>query len=168
MKTKNIQQLFPIFAAILLIPLILLGCSSSKKPQKLHPEDVGNMINARAFTFIAERVNPMRGTSRNLTSVYDVKINKDTVDCYLPYFGRAYQAPIDPSKGGIMFQSLNFSYNVTLKNKDEWEIYIDPKDNSQVQQLIFHVFGNANATLNVQSTHRDPISFYGHIGKNND
>ena len=27
---------------------------------------------------------------------------------------------------------------------------------------------NGNATLNVQSTHRDPISFYGHIQKDND
>lgn len=165
MKTKYNPKLLSNFAAIFLLTVIFSSCSSSKKMEKLHPVDISTMINARAFTFVADQVNPMRGSSRTLTSLYDVKINKDTLDSYLPYFGRAFQAPIDPSKGGIMFQSLNFSYNVTVKNKDEWEIYIEPKDNSEVQQLIFNLFGNGNATLNVQSTHRDPISFYGHIKK---
>lgn len=168
MKTKNILKFYFILAAVFFLPMLFLGCSSSKKAEKLHPRDISDMINSGRFTFMAERVNPMRGTSRNLTSVYDVKINKDTVDCYLPYFGRAYQAPMDPSQGGLMFKSLDFSYNITLSNKDEWQVYIDPRDNSQVQQMIFHVFGNGNATLNVQSTHRDPISFYGHIQRNND
>lgn len=167
MKTK-IQHLISILASIILIPLLLLGCSSSKKVEKLHPEDISNMISARNFTFIAERVNPFRGMSRNLTSLYDVKIKKDTLDSFLPYFGRAYQAPIDPSKGGIMFKSLDFSYSVTVKSKDEWLIYIEPKDNSDVQQFIFQIFGNGKATLNIQNTHRDPISFFGHIQKNND
>lgn len=167
MKTK-IQHLISILASVILIPILLLGCSSSKKVEKLHPEDISNMINARNFTFIAERVNPFRGMSRNLTSLYDVKINRDTLDSFLPYFGRAYRAPIDPSKGGIMFKSLNFSYSVTDKSKDEWQIYIEPKDNSDVQMLIFQIFGNGKATLNIQNTHRDPISFYGHLQKNYD
>lgn len=168
MKTKNIQKFSLGLMAVLFISVLFLSCTSSKKAEKLHPQDVNNMINSRRFTFIAERVNPMRGASRNLTSVYEVKINKDTIDCYLPYFGRAYQAPMDPSEGGLMFKSLDFSYNITQGSKDEWQIYIDPKDNSQVQQMIFQMFGNGNATLNVQSTHRDPITFYGYIKKNND
>jgi hypothetical protein len=95
-------------------------------------------------------------------------VKKDTLDCYLPYFGRAYQAPIDPSKGGIDFKSFNYTYNVTLKNNDEWQVYIDPKDYTDVQQLYFQIFGNGTATLNIISTNRDAISFYGHIKKVND
>ena len=168
MKAKNIQQLLIIFGLALCTLFIFSGCSSSKKTEKLHPQDVSNMINAKNFTFIAERVNPLRGPSRNLTSPYDVKVNKDTINCYLPYFGRAQQAPIDPSKAALIFQSMDFSYNVTEKAKDEWQVYIDPKDNSEVQQLLFEVFGNGRATLNVQNTNRDPISFYGYVTKNKD
>ncbi len=83
-------------------------------------------------------------------------------------FRRAYQAPIDPAKGGLDFKSYKFAYNVTLKNNDEWQVYIDPKDISDVQQLYFQIFGNGTATLNVISTNRDPISFYGHVKKIND
>jgi hypothetical protein len=168
MKTKNIRGIFIILVLALFSSSFFSGCSSSKKMEKLSPQDVSEMINAKRFIFVAERVNPMRGRSRNLTSPYDVAINEGTVNCYLPYFGRAYQAPIDPSKGGLIFKSLDFSYNATEKSQDEWQININPKDNSEVQQLLFQVFGNGRATLNVTNTNRDPISFYGYIKKNND
>ena len=168
MKIKKILYECRFLAAFIMISFIFFSCSSTKKTEKMNPEIVGSMINAKNFTFVAERVNPFRGTSRNLTSSYDVKITRDTVNSFLPYFGRAYQAPIDPSKGGITFTSLNFSYSVADKSKDEWDIYIEPRDISDVETMIFRIFGNGTATLNVQNTHRDPISFYGHVEKNKD
>lgn len=152
--------------AVALLSAFVISCTASKRVEKIKPGDIDNLINSKNFTFIAERVNPFRGASRNLTSLYDVEIKRDTLICFLPFFGRAYQAPMDPSKGGIDFKSTNFSYNITEKSKDEWDIYIEPKDNSDVQTMIFSIFGNGNATLNIQNTHRDPISFYGRIEKN--
>ncbi len=171
MKTTKYQPFLKFFFLGIFISItstVFLSCSSSKKAEKLNVEDIRSMINAQRFTFVAERVNPLRGSSRILTSNYDVKVKKDTIICYLPYFGRAYQAPIDPSKGGIDFKSFNYTYNVTLKNNDEWQVYIDPKDYTDVQQLYFQIFGNGTATLNIISTNRDAISFYGHIEKIND
>jgi hypothetical protein len=110
----------------------------------------------------------LRGSSRYLTSRYDVIIKKDSVNCYLPFFGRAFQAPIDPTKGGIHFVSTDFTYNVNRENEDEWQIIMKPKDVSDVQQLLFDIFDNGNATLNVVNTHRDPISFSGHIERTKD
>ncbi len=165
MKTFKYPHLFIYFLVTFLITTLFFGCSSSKTATKPNVEEISNMINAQRFTFVAERVNPLRGSSRVLTSDYDVVVKKDTVNCYLPYFGRAYQAIIDPAKGGLDFTSHQFSYNVTLRNKDEWQVYISPKDNPDVQQLYFQVFGNGTATLNVVNTNRDPISFYGHVEK---
>ncbi|MGN6264938.1 MAG: DUF4251 domain-containing protein [Ginsengibacter sp.] len=160
-KYKNIWM-----PAVAILSAFVISCTASKRVEKIKPGDIDNLINSKNFTFIAERVNPFRGASRNLTSLYDVEIKRDTLICFLPFFGRAYQAPMDPSKGGIDFKSTNFSYNITEKSKDEWDIYIEPKDNSDVQTMIFSIFGNGNATLNIQNTHRDPISFYGRIEKN--
>ena len=163
MKTKY-RHLFKLFVFGFL-SAFFFGCSSTNIPTKPNVQEIGNMINTERFTFVAERVNPLRGSSRILTSNYDVEVKKDTLTCYLPYFGRAYQAPIDPSKGGLDFKSHDFTYNVTLNNKDEWQVYISPKDYRDVQQLFFQIFGNGTATLNVVNTNRDPISFYGHIEK---
>ena len=106
-RHKNIWS-----AVVIIISALLISCTASKKLDKIKPTDVSNLINSKNFTFIAERVNPFRGTSRNLTSLYDVEIKRDTLVCFLPFFGRAYQAPLDPSNGGINFKSTSFSYNI--------------------------------------------------------
>lgn len=164
---KNIKYRGSIhsFLLVILTGVLFLGCSSSKVLTKPSLEEMSNMIRSQNFTFIAERVNPLRGSSRILTSYYDVLVKKDTLICYLPYFGRAYQAPVDPSKDALDFKSYKFTYNVTLNNNDEWQVYIHPNDYSDVQQMYFQIFGNGTATLNVVSTNRDAISFYGHVKK---
>ena len=163
MKRKNIGKIVSLSFFILSISMVLYSCSSSKSAGKLNSTEVKNIVDSSRFVFVAERVNPSRGASRYLTSRYDVVVKKDTVNCYLPYFGRAYQAPMDPSKGGIQFISTNFSYNLTAKNNNQWEVTIKPNDYEDVQQLYFNIFENGTASLNVVSAHRDPISFTGHI-----
>lgn len=163
-KAKYILGFKGAFFCILLSALFF-SCSNSKKIEKLNNEEITGMLNSQRFTFVAERVNPLRGSSRNLTSSYDVVVKKDTLNCILPYFGRAYQASADPSKNPLEFTSYQFSYTVKQKNKSDWQVYITPDDYKEVQQFIFEIFGNGTATLNVQNTHRDPISYFGHIEK---
>jgi hypothetical protein len=163
MKTKIVLRFIKFSFLILVIPLLLIRCSSSHKAAKLSSDEIKNVIDSSQFTFVAERVNPLRGSTRYLTSRYNVVIKKDTIDCDLPYFGRAFQAPVDPSKGGIRFVSSDFSRSMNSKKENEWEVLIKPNDNADVQQLSLDIFNNGTATLNVTNTHRDPISFYGHI-----
>jgi Domain of unknown function (DUF4251) len=122
-----------------------------------------NMVDSQHFVFTAQSVTPLRGQFRNLTSSYDVSISKDTMISYLPYFGRAYTAPVDPSKGVLNFTSTSFSYSVTPHKKNGWNVMVKPKDNTDIQQFLFTIFDNGTASLNVTSTSRDPISFNGYI-----
>ncbi|MEO8414552.1 MAG: DUF4251 domain-containing protein [Ginsengibacter sp.] len=124
-----------------------------------------NMVDSQQFVFVAQTASPLRGGFRNLTSSYDVRVRKDTMISYLPYFGRAYTAPIDPAKSGLDFTSTNFSYTVTPNKKSGWNIVIKPKDKMEVQQYAFTVFDNGSASLNVTNTSKDPISFNGYIKK---
>ena len=58
------------------------------------------IVESKNYIFKAESVNPQRGRFRYLTSAeYDLVVTSDTVIAYLPYFGRAYSAPINPSEG---------------------------------------------------------------------
>ncbi|MEO8821469.1 MAG: DUF4251 domain-containing protein, partial [Ginsengibacter sp.] len=63
----------------------------------------------------------------------------------------------------LEFKSYKFSYTISQKNKSDWDVYINPTDISGVQQFVFNIFGNGTATLNVQNSNSDPISFFGHI-----
>lgn len=163
MKIRQIHTFIKLFSAGLLLSFALHQCTATKNIEKLTSTDIKNMIDSSQFVFNAERVNPMRGRTRYLTSSYDVTLKKDTLESFLPYFGRAYQAPMDPSKGGIQFTSTNFSYIVQNKGNDKWDVSIKPNDNQDVQEMQFNIFGNGSATLNVLSTHKDPISFTGNI-----
>ena len=124
-----------------------------------------NMVDSQHFVFVAQSVTPLRGRFRNLTSLYDVRVSKDTMVSYLPYFGRAYTAPLDPSEGGLNFTSTNFSYSVAPGKKKSWTLTIKPKDYRDVQQFLFTIYDNGSASLNVNSISRDAISFIGYIKK---
>jgi hypothetical protein len=115
------------------------------------------------FVFVAESVSPMAGRTRTLTSLYDVRITKDTVIADLPYFGRAYSTTYNMSGGGIEFLSTEFDYSVIKKKKGRYEITINPRDARDVRELTLTVFDNGRADLRVTSDTRQTIGFSGHV-----
>lgn len=166
MKTRYFKSLAKVAFVIVGLTFLLTSCSSTKKAVALNENDIKNVIDSSQFTFIAERMVPLRGPSKVLTSYYDVMVKKDTLRSFLPYFGRSYQAEIGRTKSPLEFDSHNFTYKVDQKNPDQWQVFINPKDVQEIQQLLFTVFNNGTATLNIVSTNRDAISFYGHIQRN--
>ena len=127
--------------------------------------DVKDMVENSNYVFHAEFANPMRGGNINLTSEYDLRVSKDTLVAYLPYFGRAYQAPMDPTDGGIHFTSTRFTYTKQQNKKGGWDIYVKPSDAKGVEKMFLSISEDGYASLQVTSSQRDPISFQGYIEK---
>lgn len=123
------------------------------------------MVENSNYVFHAEFANPMRGGNINLTSEYDLRVSKDTLVAYLPYFGRAYQAPMDPTDGGIHFTSTRFTYTKQQNKKGGWDIYVKPSDAKGVEKMFLSISEDGYASLQVTSSQRDPISFQGYIEK---
>lgn len=152
---KNIRSLLLFFTLNILV-------LSIAKAQKGNSDAIRQKIEAQNFVFKAQSAQPQGGNTRQLTSEYDVTVTKGSIVSYLPYFGRAYTTPIDPSDNGIKFTSTNFEYKTT-KTKKGWEITIKPKDAKDVQQLFLVIFDNGNASLDVMTINRQGISFDGYI-----
>ncbi len=122
------------------------------------------IVNEKNYIFVAQQALPMRGGTRLLTPEFDFVVTPDTLIAFLPYFGRAFQAPINPMEGGIKFTSTKFDYDTKGKTKKgKWTINIDPKDVNGISSMRLEIFDNGQATLNVSQTHKDPISFSGYI-----
>lgn len=147
----------------LLSCIIAASCSQPKQIQDGADTGIRQMIKNKDYAFIARTVIPTGGRIVQLTSSYDMRVSKDTVVAYLPYFGRAYTAPIGNSNPGIQFTSTNFGYNVTERKKGGWEISIRPKDVQDIQQVNLTVSEAGSATLQVTSNSRQPISYNGII-----
>jgi hypothetical protein len=123
-----------------------------------------SLIESGNYVFKAQSAMPMSGRVRQLTTDdYSLTLTKDKVISDLPYFGRAYTAPMDPSKGGIQFSSASFDYTITPGKKDGWEVLIKPKDYKDVNQLSLSISSAGYASLRVISTSRQQISFNGII-----
>ncbi|WP_343306953.1 DUF4251 domain-containing protein [Chitinophaga niabensis] len=154
-----------------LLLLLVLGVGSfaqtAVKPKESEKaKKIKELISSRNYQFQAQTVFPMSGRTRQIGGEgYDVSVSKDTVNSYLPYFGRAYAAPIDPSRGGIQFISKNFEYTEAPGKKGGWDITIKPKDVRDVQQFFLSVSEDGYASLQVTSTNRQPISFNGIIAE---
>jgi hypothetical protein len=121
------------------------------------------LIESRHYEFVAQSANPTTGRFRQLTSDYDLRLSGDTMVVYLPYYGRSYIAPIDPSKNPLDFTSTRFDYTARAGKKGGWDITIIPKDNNEVRQLMLSVSYDGYAMLQVLSNNLQPISFNGYI-----
>jgi len=148
---------------ILISVFTLIPLEKISAQEKIDGKKLQDIITNKQFTFLAQTAVPSNMRSRPLSFGYDLQLAPDSVISHLPYFGRAYSAPIDPSKGGIQFISTDFNYQIEEKDKGGWIVTIHPKDYSDVQQMYLHVTEHGYATLQVVSTFRQPISFHGRV-----
>lgn len=130
--------------------------------QKAEAGEIKNLVESGNYTFKPQTVMPSVGGSRFITSEYELLVSKDTLASFLPYFGRAFTAPVNPTEGGIRFTSTSFD-SKTENTKKGWTITIKPEDAHDVRQMILFVSRTGYATLQVLSNNRQPISFSGYI-----
>ena len=147
--------------------ILLLSFFSCKTTDGVKDGEKAGEITAKLdsvnYTFVPQTAYPMIGNrSIQLDKTYSLKITKDTIESYLPYFGRAYTAPIFPDDSGIKFVSTDFTYKVN-KKKDMWNITIETKDTKQKTKLYLNIGSGGYASLSVQDNSRQSISFYGLI-----
>lgn len=149
---------------VLFIFISVTSCFSTKKLKDTRT--VKEKIESQRYTFKADYVTPTSAgfQSRYLTSEYTLKVTPDTVQAYLPYFGRAYEAPFNPSEGGIKFTSTNFNYELKQgKKPGNWIINIKINDQRQLIELNFDVWDNGKGDLRVFDQSKQPISFQGEL-----
>ena len=124
-----------------------------------------DQIKNQRFEFLAESASPLRGRMIFLTPGYNLKVSKDSVVSNLPYYGRAYQANLDPSKAGITFTSTDFEYSKKDRKKGGWELTIKAKDQQNSPQIFITVSPNGSASVRVNATDRQSISYNGRVKK---
>lgn len=153
------------FLATILIVAFLASCKSGTSLTK--QESIAQMaekIESGRYTFIPTTAIPMAGKSINLSYSFSLKISKDTISAYLPYYGRAYSAPMSSEEAGINFTSTDFlNLSVFDEKKKTNNVTINIKDNRRKYKLSLQIGENGYATLNVQDNDRQAISFNGRV-----
>jgi hypothetical protein len=124
-----------------------------------------SLLENKQFSFQPTNMLPVRGTLKQLSPGYFLKLRGDSLISYLPYFGRAYSAPINPEDAGYNFISTNFTYTVKAGKKNSYEVEIATKDKTNNINIILTAYDNGSADLRMNSADKQPISYNGYIRK---
>ena len=94
---------FSYLIGFLSIFLLLWGCGSTQTAaeKEMFALALRKSLEEPYFRFEATHVYPMGFRPIYLSPYYDVEVSADTLKVYLPYYGRAYRAPMDPQEGGF-------------------------------------------------------------------
>ena len=161
----------------LMLAAVFTAVQASAQTDK---ETTAKLVDSKTLTFNATSAQPLANADLNAIlsrmpggqgggniqlngAMYDLKITKDSVVAYLPYYGRAYTATMNPDDSGIRFKSKDFTYKVEQKKKGNWIITINPKDVKDGQRLTLNVGTTGYAMLNVINNNRQAITFSGYI-----
>lgn len=156
-----IKIIFILMAIV--ISITTIQAQNSKADKKAAKRTaIKNMVDSQRYVFYANTAMPMSGRTVQLTSSYDFKVTKDTVNSYLPYYGRAYTADIGRTQSPLEFILTKFDYDVKEGKSGGWTVTIKPKE-SDIQSVYISISEDGYATLQVTPTSRQGISFYGYI-----
>lgn len=161
---KTIQKYLTATLFVLVASMQITLAQESKQDKiEAQAAALKSLVESKNFVFIPQSVTPLTGRTRQLTSYYNLRISKDTIASNLPYFGRAYTAPINPEDAGISFTSTDFEYYETPGKKGGWVVLIKFKNQTQAREMNLTIFDNGRADLVVSSNSRQSISFSGDI-----
>lgn len=170
--------------SIILLALLFSAAQLSAQTDKA---TTAKIIGAQNYIFVATQAFPLNsadinkimnkmpgyagGGTINLSgSNYDLKVTKDSVTAYLPYYGRSYTPRMGGvNDGGIKFNAKKFTYKNTSRKKGGWNIEINPKDLKNNQNdtyaLNLQVTETGYGTLTINSNNQQTITFNGYISE---
>lgn len=162
MKTKTV---FTITLFVSMLIASACGSMKSTAEREANAQQIREKVQNFDLTFEATYAHPSGGfRSVYLSPYYELKVSHDTVLAYLPYYGRAYRAPMNPREGGIKFTSTDFEYQVLEgKKAGNWQINVRTWDTERQFTLYLDVWENGSARLDVMDPDKQPISFQGNI-----
>ena len=162
MRKTTFSSLF-----VLMMMVLLSSCGSTNSLTKAEREaamaqQVQDALDARHYTIAVDWMKPLGGVPRQVNSDYELKVNGEELDCYLPYIGRAYRLPYGGGKGlNFKAQSQNYSIQQLTSNRSQIEFTV--RNDEDVYRFRIDVFDNGKSIIDIMAQDRDAISFDGEM-----
>ncbi|MFA5301367.1 MAG: DUF4251 domain-containing protein [Bacteroidales bacterium] len=127
-------------------------------------QQVCDLVDSGSFAISFDRANPTRGMSRTLSPDYEMKFENNRVTTYLPYFGTAHTAPMDPTKLAIELTDQEIDVKTEKDPKKGYSVTFSAKTQTN-ENITFYlkITYSGMATLSINSSTREPISYLGNL-----
>ena len=156
-----------IFTAVALMMVLLTACSTGNRMAKAERQaeisrQVLASIDERHFTIAVDWMKPLRGMSKHLSYGYELKLNGDELDSYLPYVGEAQRLPYGGGKG-LNFKAPVYNYSCVQSSGNCYLIEFDVTNDEDTFHYRIDLFSSGKALIDVWARDRDAISFQGEM-----
>ena len=152
-------------AAILAVMLAACGTGNGlikAERQAQVEQQVINALENRSYTIEVDWMKPLGGMARHVSSNYELKVNGEKVDSYLPYAGEAYRVPYGGGKG-LNFKGEVLNYSTTQVTSNRYLVEFDVNNEEDIYHYRIDLFSNGKAIIDVIGRDHDAISFDGEM-----
>lgn len=142
-----------------------MGCATQQERAARAAEQakkVTEALNTRRYTINVDRMQPLRGSTKNLSFGYSVEVRNDTLFSYLPYFGRAYTVPYGGGKA-LNFEAPISHYQEQQGRNGLRRIEIGVVNEEDTYLYTIEVFDNGRSSIDVNARERERIAFTGQM-----
>ena len=149
------------------LTLLLSGCGSQNKLAKAEQEaevarQVEAALDARQYTIAVDWMRSLGGLTRHVNSNYELKVDGNLVDSYLPYVGEVYRMPYGGGKA-LNFKGEIQNYTISKRTSNRYIIEFDVINDEDAYRYRIDMFTNGKAIIDVLARDRDAISFDGEM-----
>ena len=155
---------------LMVIPLLSSVCFTSQaqsgkgQETKDQSSSLKSLMNSKNYIFHPLSATSMKGRTVQLTSEYYLRVNSDSLQVDLPYYGRSYSTAYPANSDmGVKFNTVAFTYQSDSSKNGGWEISIKPKNESSASMIYLSVSSSGYCTVRINSNNRNPITYYGNI-----
>ena len=146
-----------------MLAVFVLGQNKPASKAEIKAAKIEEQIQSGCYEITVNQVNPMNGRVRHLTPDYSVRISGDSSLVYLPYFGRAYSAPMN-GEGGIIITNIMDDYKVSYNEKKKgYFIDFTAKGMNDTYRFSVTVWTNGSVSFQVTSNNRQSIGYSGYL-----
>lgn len=150
----------------ILTSLLLVSLTACHIGNRLTKEEMARQVRTsieeRHFTIAVDWMRPYGGMPQHVNSNYELKINDDELDSYLPYVGEAYHVPYGGGKG-LNFKAQIRNYSATFAGNNGYIVECDVPNDEDVFYYRINIFNSGKAIIDVWARDRNPISFQGEM-----
>lgn len=153
--------------------MLTTACASSRdsgERQALSAQiasQISDSIEAKTMQFTFDYVTPMRFPPHYLTTNYTVRLQGDSLESYLPYFGQAYRSNLaNNDRSPLSFNGKADDIVIKHGKKNDFAVSFRTSNDTEQLEYSLRIFPNGKVTLNVNSSDRETISFEGQMDIN--
>lgn len=144
----------------MIVSAVPLLAQSKEELREEKTQQIREMVERKDYRIEVNRAIPMQMPSVHLTTVYSLTIKNDSIDSYLPYYGRAYTAAYGQQEN-LRFEAVMKSYDVKFKKKGKIEVNFSVRTKEDSFRYKVEIQENGSTTIFVQPVNKQAITFYG-------